>query len=149
MPYTREFVETSEAMLAEHGVLGAVSAAAELHASLAAVFERVDVLILPSVVVPGLDAETDPGREVTVEGVGHPLVHHLQIPLTIPFNLASRSPVFAVPTGAFAEGMPISVQVAGPPYAEQLTAALAGAVERGAGLYADAATRPTLTHGLV
>lgn len=143
-PYTREFVETSERMLARHGAHGAVAAAAELQASLSAVFRDVDVLIVPTTTVADLDAERVPEPRISVDGVTHELVHHLQIPLTIPFNLASRSPVFAVPTGHLADDMPISVQVAGPAYAERVTAAVAGVVERAAGLYRDASTRPRL-----
>jgi aspartyl-tRNA(Asn)/glutamyl-tRNA(Gln) amidotransferase subunit A len=143
-PYTREFVETSERMLARHGAHGAVAAAAELQATLTAVFAEVDVLIVPTTSVPGLDADQLPGSSLTVDGVVHELVHPLQIPLTIPFNMASRSPVFAVPAGHSPDGMPVSVQVAGPAYAERLTAAVAGTVERAAGLYRDATTRPPL-----
>lgn len=144
MPYTREFVETSERMLARHGVIGAVGAAIEIQASLTAVFAEVDALIVPTTTVAGLAADRVPSAEVTVDGVTHELVHHLQIPLTIPFNLASRSPVFAVPTGHAVEGVPTSVQVAGPAYAERRTAAVAGAVERAARRYEEASARPRL-----
>ncbi|WP_308796772.1 amidase [Agromyces silvae] len=144
-PYTRDFVETSERMLAKLGAYGPVAAEAELQATLSTIFAEVDVLIVPTVTVAGLDAERIPSTEHVFDGTAHELVHHLQIPLTIPFNLASRSPVFAVPTGHLADGVPTSVQVAGPAYAERVTAAVAGAVERGAGLYRDASTRPGLT----
>lgn len=144
MPYTREFVETSERMLAEHGAYAAVVAATELQAALTAVYADVDVLIVPTTTVPWLPADEIPGTDLQIGDVVHELVHHLQIPLTIPFNLASRGPVFAAPTGHTVDGMPTSVQVAAPPYAERDAAAVAGAVERAAGLYADASRRPRI-----
>lgn len=144
MPYTRRFVETSERMLARHGVHGAVASAARVHATLASVFARTDALVVPTTAVAGVDAETVPGDRVEVDGVTHDLVHHLQVPLTIPFNVASRCPVFAVPAGRFVDGMPISVQVVGAPFAERAAAAVAGVVERAAGLYRDRSARPLL-----
>jgi aspartyl-tRNA(Asn)/glutamyl-tRNA(Gln) amidotransferase subunit A len=144
MPYTRRFVETSERMLARHGVHGAVASAARVHATLASVFARADVLVVPTTAVAGVDAETVPGDRVEVDGVAHDLVHHLQVPLTIPFNVASRCPVFAVPAGHAVDGMPVSVQVVGAPFAERTAAAAAGAVERAAGLYREGSARPLL-----
>lgn len=143
--YTRDFVETSEAALRRIGSHGAVLEAVEVQRSLVEAFTVVDAIVVPTTMVACLDAEAELGDHRTiVDGRVVELVHHLQIPVTIPFNMASRLPVFAVPSGRDSQGRPVSVQVAAPPGEETRAAALAAAIERATGLYTDRRTRPQL-----
>ncbi|GAA3742850.1 aspartyl-tRNA(Asn)/glutamyl-tRNA(Gln) amidotransferase subunit A [Spinactinospora alkalitolerans] len=141
--YTRDFVAVAERCLAEVGTYAAVLAETRVQEDFAEAFTRVDALICPSSMIPALEADNDyTDLSVDVDGTAVDLVHHLQIPLTIPFNMASRLPVFAVQSGIAATGVPTSVQVAAPAYAERLAARVAHAVETARPWYRDDAWTP-------
>lgn len=143
--YTRDFVETSERALAQVGAFGAVQMEARVQADLARVLVDADALICPTSTVPSLLAEHEYlDHVVAVDGTARELVHHLQAPLTIPFNLASSLPVLAVQSGRAATGMPTSVQVVGRAYDETGAARVAHVVERATPWYVDDAWRPRL-----
>lgn len=143
--YTRDFVEASERALAEVGPYGAIQMEARVQRDLARVLASADALICPTATVPALLAEHEYlDHVVEVDGVASTLVHHLQSALTIPFNLASRLPVLAVPSGRATTGVPTSVQVVGRAYDESGAARVAHVVEQAAPWYADDDWRPRL-----
>jgi len=94
--------------------------------SFAALFERVDMLVLPATLTeaPTLEAAVAGGWENMRE----------RIRLLAPFNVAEL-PAVSVPCGFTANGLPVGLQMAGPPWADRTVLALARAFERAAGLH--------------
>jgi amidase len=85
---------------------------AALWAPLGALFERFDALIVPTSCRAGLEAGED-YVETLVRAAGVELTDHLENFLTPVFNLFSRCPVLAVPSGVGAGNAPTGVQIAG------------------------------------
>jgi Asp-tRNA(Asn)/Glu-tRNA(Gln) amidotransferase A subunit family amidase len=110
--YTGDFVERAnsagtffDAMLIE----------GKVQEDLAKVFTQADALICPTSGTPALLAGEDyVDTPLVVNGVE--LSHHLEAPLTVPFNVASRCPVLSVPSGLAENRVPIGLQVVGRPY---------------------------------
>lgn len=140
--YTRDFVEVADGLHRELGHFHAIQWEARVQADLVRVFDEVDVIVCPTGMVPALPAGGDPGHEVVVDGRPVPVIHHLEAFFAMPFNMASRLPVLAVPTTARHDGPPASVQVVGRPYAPAAAAAVAALIEESGRWYVDAATRP-------
>jgi Asp-tRNA(Asn)/Glu-tRNA(Gln) amidotransferase A subunit family amidase len=85
---------------------------AALWAPLGALFERFDALIVPTSCRAGLEAGED-YVDTTVRAGGVELADHLENFLTPVFNMFSRCPVLAVPSGTGAGNAPTGVQIAG------------------------------------
>jgi aspartyl-tRNA(Asn)/glutamyl-tRNA(Gln) amidotransferase subunit A len=81
----------------------------EIYAPLGALLDRYDALICPTFAVPALPAEYDPGDPVEVNGVL--AGHWLDVLMTLPFNIASRCPVVAIPSGLARTGVPTGLSV--------------------------------------
>jgi aspartyl-tRNA(Asn)/glutamyl-tRNA(Gln) amidotransferase subunit A len=86
----------------------------EIYAPLGALLDRYDALICPTFAVPALPAEYDPGDPVEVNGV--PAGHWLDVLMTLPFNIASRCPVLAIPSGLARSGVPTGLSVVAKTY---------------------------------
>jgi aspartyl-tRNA(Asn)/glutamyl-tRNA(Gln) amidotransferase subunit A len=103
------------------GILGEV----ELHADLARIHARYDLLVVPTNVSRGLVAgDSYVGRAPQIGGTTPEF--YLTACFTTPFNICSRNPVLAVPSGFADNGVPTGVQLVGRPY-DDLTAFRAGA----------------------
>jgi amidase len=79
------------------------------------VLAEYEALICPSVVTRGLiagDSYVDHGIEVD----GRDLRHYFHAMMTVVFNLFSRCPVLAMPSGFASNGVPTGVQIATRPY---------------------------------
>jgi len=144
--YTRDFVEVAEKMNSRWGHFHAIQWAARVQADLAALFRDVDVLVCPTGMVQALPTQYDAlSHRVQVDGVAVEVIHHTEAFFAMPFNMASRVPVFAVPTAVRTDGPPVSVQVVGHPYDPAPAAAVAALIEESAGWYRHEAGRPPLT----
>lgn len=140
--YTRHFLALSGAAAARTSVYDGLTAESQVHRALAAVFDDHDVLVCPTVGGLGFEAGREYAEGIDVAGVHHDL--YLLAALTPVFNIASRHPVLAVPSGRASNGVPTGVQVVARPY-DDVTAFHAGAAaERELGLWADPAWRPAL-----
>jgi aspartyl-tRNA(Asn)/glutamyl-tRNA(Gln) amidotransferase subunit A len=116
MPYTRRFVERGRAYAAEASVHDGWVGEARVHDALAALFDDVDVLVAPAVAHTGLPADHDGATPVRI---GHSEHDAWDVAVTVPFSIASRCPVLTVPVGIAANGVPIGVQIIGPPYRDR------------------------------
>ena len=90
-----------------------------------AAFERVDVLVTPTVAVPPFRVDDGPPREIH----GHPMVTYIDwIAPTYLLSLSSL-PVLAVPCGLDARGLPAGVQIVGPVDGEERILGVGAALE--------------------
>jgi aspartyl-tRNA(Asn)/glutamyl-tRNA(Gln) amidotransferase subunit A len=94
-------------------------------AACAALFRRVDLLVLPAA-----PAEAPPIAAVTSGGPWEAMRERIR--LTAPFNLTGL-PAVSVPCGFTASGLPVGLQIVGPRFADRTVLAAAWGYERAAG----------------
>jgi Asp-tRNA(Asn)/Glu-tRNA(Gln) amidotransferase A subunit family amidase len=110
-------------------VLAGLEKEAKIFAGLAAVLERYDALICPTLSVQGYaagDSYLDHGPMVN----GSEVPDILETMMTVPFNICSRCPVLNVPSGTAACGVPTGVQIVGRPYDDVSVFEVGAALER-------------------
>lgn len=123
--YTRRFVEDS-ASVEKADFLEGLALEAKIYAPLGALLEEFDALICPTLALPAVPAEYDDepvsinGRQVDAESIW----------MTVPFNIASRCPVLAVPSGLSRDGVPTGLSVVGRTYDDLSVFRVAAAYER-------------------
>lgn len=126
--YAIHFAELAAAYMTPGAVLKGLQIEGEIYHALAPVMERNRVLLAPTLSVPALDAGVSYVTErVPVEGVELTMWEHL---MTIPFNICSRMPVLAVPSGFAASGVPTGMQIVGRTFDDASVFEVGYAVER-------------------
>lgn len=141
-PYGADFVRRTQAVAQTVSVLDSVILEAEVQDRLAQVMEGFDVLLTPTSAVEDLAAD-----DFHLDGLDRPggrLDFYWQGHMTVPFNIANRRPVIAMPTGLGSNGVPVSVQVVGHPYADASVFPVATVLEE-----ALPAPRPPVFHAEV
>jgi Asp-tRNA(Asn)/Glu-tRNA(Gln) amidotransferase A subunit family amidase len=135
-------MDKHEDLLSEH-IKSLIGKGAQLHASELAsffsmrgvlyegikpVFEDFDLLICPTLSVPGVAADHNSmDQNFTVDG--KPNGAYLEWGLTYPFNMLYYLPVMSVPCGVAANKLPIGMQIVGRPFDDQTVFRLATAFE--------------------
>jgi aspartyl-tRNA(Asn)/glutamyl-tRNA(Gln) amidotransferase subunit A len=142
MDYTRMFLEKSSAAFGRTSIYSGMQRETEIHLAIARVFADHDALICPTFGGIGLEAGNPYLDGLDVAG------QHLEIyifaALTPVFNVASRHPVLAVPSGIASNGVPTGVQVVARPYDDVTAFQVGAAAERELGLWHDPSWRPAL-----
>ncbi|MFA9446604.1 amidase [Egicoccus sp. AB-alg6-2] len=100
-------------------------------------FERFDVLLCPVVPVVAYPHDPDPTSvdefdhraAQTIDVDGHPRPYLDQLVWTTVIGSA-RLPATVVPVGCSADGLPVGIQVVGPPFGDRTTLAVAGMLAR-------------------
>ena len=87
----------------------------ELLAAIATVFDRVDLLLTPTVAVTAFTAEGPPPLEIAGQSVGG----MGSVPFTAQFNI-SGMPAVSIPIGVASDGLPIGLQVVARRHQEEL-----------------------------
>jgi aspartyl-tRNA(Asn)/glutamyl-tRNA(Gln) amidotransferase subunit A len=100
----------------------------ELWAPLGRIFEQADAVVCPTMATEGFVAGNAYLEGPFAVGDGE-VGHHILMAMTLPFNLFSRCPVVAVPSGRAANGVPTGVQVVGRTYDDVTAFRVAAAVE--------------------
>jgi aspartyl-tRNA(Asn)/glutamyl-tRNA(Gln) amidotransferase subunit A len=143
MPYTRDFIEISERIAQDTSYLEGLEIEADIYAELGALLEEHDVLVCPTSGVPALEAGED--------YIGTPLVvndeelgDYMEVILTPVFNIASRCPVLAAPSGRADNGVPTGIQIVGPTYDDEKVFRVAAALEQVRPWFSDLTWRPPL-----
>ena len=114
---------------------------AAIHATIARVMDGFDALVCPTLTCGGWEAgETYLERQMVVNGVT--LERYIQAALTLPFNIASKHPVLAVPSGLAANGVPAGVQIVAPTYDDHTAFRVGAALESELGWWNDPTWRP-------
>jgi aspartyl-tRNA(Asn)/glutamyl-tRNA(Gln) amidotransferase subunit A len=116
MPYTRAFIARCGNAI---GYVEGLEGEARFYRPLGELLERYDALICPTVANTGLAAEQacDDSSEVFTDL------------MTVPFNIAGRVPVLAVPSGRAPNGVPTGVQIVGKTYDDQTVFRIGAAIE--------------------
>ena len=145
--YARDFARLSTARMAEIGFYRGLELESQVQAAIMAVFADHDALVVPTLGTTGYAAGDDfVGHGITVDGIE--LEHYLEGAFTPIFNIASRHPVLAVPSGIAGNGVPTGVQVVGRPYDDATVFIVGAAAERELRWWADPAWRPSVGAGV-
>jgi len=104
--------------------IAAYAARAELHQAMLGFHQRFDLLMTPTMPITAFDVgqEMPPGGQFGDDWLNWS-------PYTYPFNL-TQQPAASVSCGLSREGLPIGVQIVGPPRGDQLVLQAARAIER-------------------
>jgi Asp-tRNA(Asn)/Glu-tRNA(Gln) amidotransferase A subunit family amidase len=128
-PYVAAFGPTTAAIVGGASVLAGLELEAELYAPLGALLEHYEALVCPTVGTRGLEAGEDyldGGPAVA----GERLESDGEAMMTAPFNILSRCPVLAVPSGVADNGVPTGVQIVGRTYDDETVFHIGAALER-------------------
>ena len=111
--------ETLRYWIAEAGgvsgvqVQNAMAARTAIFREVEAWFEDIDLVVMPTITRPALDADHDPRQPIEIEGRAIDVPRAAWYPYTHPFNLTGH-PAITVPCGWTAAGMPVGLQIVGP-----------------------------------
>lgn len=129
-PYTESFLAEASRWAAQRSLYSSIEGEYRIQRLLTGLFEEYDLLLCPTSAVAALEAEGNYIDGVSVGG-SH-VEHYWQGHMTLPFNIANRHPVLAVPSGVSRCGIPTGVQLVAAPFAEQTVFAAGLDVESGA-----------------
>ena len=125
--YPKALVRECAELTGDAGYFDGLAIEAELYRPVGALFERYDALVVPTSCAASLRAGEDYADGLTVAGVK--LDQHLANFLTPVFNIMSRCPVLAVPSGFGAANAPTGVQIAGRTYDDETVFRVGAALE--------------------
>ena len=123
--YTRAFAAS---MTSDISYYEGLELEGRLYEPLGELFETYDALVCPTMATDGLVAD-NPYIDGPFLVNGVDVQHHILMCMTLPFNLLSRCPVVAVPSGRSDNGVPTGVQVVGRTYDDVTAFRVATAVE--------------------
>ncbi len=140
-PYAKLFAEHTAQIAGKHSVYEGLEREAAIHAVIADAMRGFDALVCPTLTCAGwLAGEDYTATNLVVAGVE--LERYIQAALTLPFNIASKHPVLAVPSGRASNGVPTGVQIVAPTYDDVTAFRIGAALERELGWWSDPAWRP-------
>ena len=125
--YVKHFAEMSETVTVQQSYQAEMMAG-KMYGRLSRIFERYDLFICPTIAKAGVAANNDYCRDVLTIN-GETVDPHLGWVMTYPFNMLSRCPVLAVPSGMGAQGVPTGIQLVGPAYEDAVVFQAAMAYE--------------------
>ena len=128
-PYALAMVDWSLEAIRRTSFLEGLEFEARIYEPLGALLERFDALVCPTIGARGLvagDDYVDHGLEVG----GEALERYLDAMMTPAFNIASRCPVLAVPSGFADNGVPTGIQIVGRTYDDVTVFRVGAALER-------------------
>jgi aspartyl-tRNA(Asn)/glutamyl-tRNA(Gln) amidotransferase subunit A len=139
--YARDFGQKAVATAAAHGVYAGLELEVAVHVAVASAMEGCDALVCPTLGSTGWAAGDDyVDTRLTVGGVE--LDDYFLGCQTFPFNIASKHPVLAVPSGRASNGVPTGVQIVAPTYDDVTAFRIGAAAERELGWWSDPTWRP-------
>ncbi|NDK32491.1 amidase [Nesterenkonia haasae] len=119
--YTRRFIEVATQYSRRISLFETLEAEQQIQADVLDAIGDADALISPVSAIRGLQADGRYLEGITVDdqpdGGTVVLEHYWEAHMTVPFNVANRCPVLAVPAG-MDDGFPIGMQIVGRPFDE-------------------------------
>lgn len=141
--YVRQFAEMGIASTSRDYVK-ALEVIAGAYAPIGSIMERHDLLICPTLGIPAPPATFDSSKDKMLIN-GREVSPFLGWAMTVPFNMLSRLPVLAVPSGRAANGVPTGIQLVGRSYSDRDVFQAGMAYEAAVGgWFTSKATRPAL-----
>ncbi len=137
--YTRAFAAS---MVSDLSFYEGMELEGHLCEPLGRLLEQYDALVCPTMATDGFVAG-NPYIDGPFLVNGVDVGHHILMCMTLPFNLYSRCPVVALPSGRAANGVPTGVQVVGRTYDDTTAFRVAAAVEATGVGYHDPTWRPS------
>ncbi|MCA9986762.1 MAG: amidase [Anaerolineales bacterium] len=125
--YARYFLEFSEQVTREQA-LAAELMAAQMYSDMSQLFANYDLFICPTIGSTAVPADLDFSTD-TVNIAGREVNGKSGWFLTYPFNILSRCPVMALPSGLADNGVPTSIQLVGPTFEDAVVYQAAAAYE--------------------
>lgn len=122
-PYTQRFLELTDRWAERLSVVDSLVIENRIQTQIAAALSGVDAFLTPTSAVASLAAD-----DFYLDGLDG-CEFYWQRHMTVPFNIANRLPVMAMPTGIAADGVPTSVQVVGHAYDDATVFRIASALE--------------------
>ena len=139
--YAEQFGRRATEAAAEHGLYVSIEGDAAVQAVIAEAMQDFDALVCPTLGSRGFDAGDDHvARTLRVGDRDFP--DYFAGMQTFPFNIASRHPVLAVPSGLASNGVPTGVQIVGHTYDDATPFRIGAAAEREVGWWNDPTWRP-------
>lgn len=140
--YARRFADFGRQTTADD-LIASMEVLNEMYATLGPALETYNVFICPTMNVPAMSADYDPGKDTcTINGKEqHPVWGWC---MTYPFNMMSRCPVMSVPSGIASNGVPTGIQIVGRTFDDVSVFRAAAALEKARPTYADTGHRPPL-----
>ena len=140
--YARSFAQFGQTTTATD-FLASMDVLNEMYATLGPILEKHNALICPTMPLPAVPADYDPGvDQCQINGVDvHPVWGWT---MTYPFNMMSRCPVMSVPSGFAKNGVPTGVQIVGRTFDDVSVFRVAADLERVRSMYRSKAQRPNL-----
>ncbi|TDW29465.1 amidase [Cryobacterium psychrophilum] len=126
-PYTRQFMADARTAARGSRYLDGLRVESRMQGELARGMDGFDALICPTSAVASLRADGEYLDGLSASGVH--LRHYWQGHMTVPFNIANRYPVLAVPSGMATCGIPTGVQIVGHPFDDDMVFRVGAAVE--------------------
>jgi Asp-tRNA(Asn)/Glu-tRNA(Gln) amidotransferase A subunit family amidase len=142
MPYAVEIAEMGARTTATD-FIESLAIAGEMYDTLGPILQKYDALICPTNASAQIPADLDSTRE-TVKINGVEVDPFLGWAMTPAFNIMSRCPVLAVPSGLDRTGTPTGIQIVGPTYEDATVFRIGAAIEAADPWYTKAAKRPKL-----
>ncbi len=125
--YTRAFAHDFTSELA-FGFYEGMEHEGAIWEPLGELFKTYDAMVCPTMATDGYEAGNPYLAGGLAIGDGQ-VAHHILGAMTLPFNILSRCPVVAAPSGRAFNGVPTGVQVVGHPYDDVTAFRVASAVE--------------------
>jgi Asp-tRNA(Asn)/Glu-tRNA(Gln) amidotransferase A subunit family amidase len=141
-PYARAFIESSTRSSAEDYV-ESLEVAGAMYAWFGPMLEGHDVFVCPTTTKPAIAANANLEYE-SFEAKGKSMPDGLSWCMTYPFNMLSRCPVLAVPSGFGKTGVPTGIQIVGKAYEDVKVFRAGAAFEQASPWLHDAEHRPDL-----
>jgi amidase len=117
--------------------------AGEMYDSFGPMMQDYEAFICPTLAVPSVPADLDSTTD-KVEINGKQVDPMLGWAMTPPFNILSRCPVLAIPSGRARNNVPTGIQIVGRTYDDRSVFRVGHALEAADPWYKDAANRPKL-----
>ena len=140
--YARQFGEFGATTTAADFV-DSLDVAGEMYDSFGPMMQNYDAFICPTLAVPSVPADMDSTRD-KVEINGKEVSPMIGWAMTYPFNILSRCPVLAMPSGRARNNVPTGIQIVGRTYDDRTVFRVGTAIEEADPWYKDAAHRPKL-----
>lgn len=122
-PYTQHFLELTQRWASRFSVVDSLMIENRIQTQIAAALSDVDAFLTPASAVASLAVD-----DFYLDGLDG-CEFYWQRHMTVPFNIANRLPVMAMPTGVAADGVPTSAQVVGRAYDDATVFRIAAALE--------------------